>query len=271
MTNDWPGISKEFLRVLYRRNRLLTAIGWLHCAILVATIFLVVFDGRQVMGVNTWVKPMKFMFSLTLYLWTIAWFSAYVNRPRWRIRTISIVIAVVVVVETACLLIQAGRGTTSHYNVATDFDAAIFQTMGIMIYIDMLMGFFLLLMFSKPRVSLEPLYVWGIRLGLVLFLAGGLVGTVMIANNAHTFGAPDGGPGLPILNWSTVAGDMRIAHGLALHGLQVIPFVAYLIARAPRMSSPLRKYGVFGVFVACYCLAVYGTFAQALAGVPLIT
>jgi hypothetical protein len=252
-------MPREFFRALYRRNPLLTTVGWLHVVAFAGAIFLAVVDERQVLGVNTWSKPIKFMFSLSVYLWTIAWFSAYVHRPRWRIKTVSVIIAAVVIVESACLLIQASRGTRSHFNIATDFDAAIFQTMGIMIAIDMLMAVVLLLMFSKPRTSIESLYLWGIRLGLLMFLAGGMVGAMMIANNAHTFGAPDGGPGLPILNWSTTAGDMRIAHGLALHALQAIPFAAYLISRTPRISNPLGKYCAFTAFVILYGLAVYGT------------
>ena len=151
---------KQFLNTLYQRNRLLAVVGWLHVAVFVATIVLTMTDDRQVMGVGTWVKPMKFMFSIAIYLWTIAWFSEYINRPRWRIKAISVAISVVMIVESACLLIQASRGTSSHFNVTTDFDAAIFQAMGMMIGINLLIGVLILFMFSKPRVRLEPIYLW---------------------------------------------------------------------------------------------------------------
>lgn len=263
-------MPKQILQALYRRNRLLTVVGWLHLAAFVATLLLVLIDDRQVLGINTWVKPAKFMFSLTVYLWTIAWFSEYINRPRWRVRAISVVISVIIIIESACILIQAGRGTTSHYNVSTDFDAAVFQTMGIMIAIDMLIGLLILFMFSKPSAKLEAIYLLGIRLGLAMFLVGGYVGMTMIANNAHTFGAADGGPGLPVLNWSTIAGDMRIAHGLALHALQLIPLGAYWIGSTPRMAKPAARYAAFTGFVVLYCVAIYGTYMQALAGRPFL-
>lgn len=259
-----------FFRTLFRRNPLLASIGWLHLAALIVTIVLAAFDDRQVMGVNTWVKPVKFMFSLTIYIWSIAWLGAYIDRPRWRMKTISVVIAIIIIIESACILIQAGRGTTSHYNITTDFDAAIFQTMGAMIGIDMLLGVFILMMFAKPSVTLKPMYLWGIRLGLATFLVGGWIGGVMIGNNAHTIGAPDGGPGLPVLNWSTVAGDLRIAHGLALHALQAFPFVAFLISDSARLKSQWQKWLVYSVFVAVYLSTIYGTYAQALSGKPLI-
>ncbi len=48
---------------------------------------------------------------------------------------------------------------------------------------------------------------------------------------AHTVGAPDGGRGLPVTGWSADHGDLRIAHFLGMHGLQVLPLLAWWIAR----------------------------------------
>ena len=263
-------MRRSFFGELYRRNRLLTLLGWLHALLLTATIFGYFTDDRAVMGVNTWIKPMKFMFSLAVYLWTIAWFSRYISRPRWAIRTVSLVISVVILIESACILLQAARATTSHYNVETDFDAAVFQTMGIMITIDMLMSLVILFMFARPVVRMAPSYLWGIRSGFVLFLAGGAIGGVMIANGAHTIGAPDGGPGLPFLNWSTVAGDLRIPHGLALHALQILPLWGYAVSRWSPLGSTASRLSVFALGALAYAAVVYLLYRQAMAGVPLI-
>ena len=263
-------MTSAFFGELYRRNRLLTLVGWLHVLVLLATAVGYFTDDRIVMGVNTWLKPMKFMFSLAVYLWTIAWFSRYISRPRWAVRTISIVIAIVTLIESTCILLQAARATTSHYNVSTDFDGVVFQTMGIMIAIDMLMSIVILFRFIKPVVRLSPVYLWGIRSGFLLFLAGGAIGSVMIANDGHTIGAPDGGPGLPLLNWSTLGGDLRIAHGMALHALQILPFWGYALSRGSLLSSNAARLAVFAVGALAYAGGVFLLYTRAMAGVPLI-
>lgn len=260
----------SFFRESFRRNRLLTVVGHIHIALFVLTILLLVVDERQVMGVNTWIKPMKFMFSLAIYLWTLAWLSAYIHKPRWRIKTVSIIIAVVILIESTCLLVQAARGTTSHYNIATDFDSTIYSTMGVMIGIDMLMTALVLYFFARPSVKLHAVYLWSIRVGLSIFLIGGAIGGIMIANNGHTVGAPDGGAGLPFLNWSTVAGDLRIAHGLALHGLQVMPIIGYLISRSARVPTRLYGFVLLALATSIYGLAVFTSYQQAIFGRPFI-
>ncbi len=263
-------MPSRFFAELYRRNALLTLVGWLHVVALLATLVGFATDERTVMGLNTWVKPMKFMVSTAVFLWTIAWFTRYVRRPRWAMKTVSIVIAVAMVIESACILLQAARGTRSHFNFTTDFDAAIFQAMGVMIGINLLMVVVVLFLFSKPTVRLAPAYLLGIRAGLVLFLAGGAIGGYMIVYGAHTIGAPDGGPGLPLLNWSTSAGDLRIAHGVALHALQLLPLAGFGLSRWRRVPGKLPKLVLMAGAAAAYTALVYALLRQALAGQPLI-
>lgn len=263
-------MQRNLLAEIYWRNPLLTLVGWLHVVLLIGTLAGLLTDDRAVMGVNIWLEPMKFMLSIAIFLWTIAWFSKYVRKPRWLFTTVSIVLSVTMIVESAGILLQAARGITSHYNVATDFDAAIFQTMGIMTGIDMVVVGVILFMFTRPGVRLHPAYLWAIRAGIVIFLAGGLIGGVMLGNGAHTFGAPDGGPGLPLLNWSTVGGELRIAHGLALHALQILPLVGYGLSRWAAVPRPATKLVLLALAVLAYSAAVVVLYLQAVAGIAVL-
>ena len=104
-----------------------------------------------------------------------------------------------------------------------------------------------------------------LRLGLLLFLVGSVLGGVMIQRMQHTVGAPDGGPGLPALGWSTRAGDLRLAHFLGMHALQALPLLGWALGRWwPHEAPALTWLGA-----AAYAAAVAALLMQAMAGQPL--
>ena len=198
----------------------------------VALIPLWILDSRQLLGVSVWEKPIKFYISVAIFSFTYSWLSSFLTRGgRW-VRLTGLVIAVSLAVEIVIILAMASLGETSHFNVSTPSAIAIWSIMATFISI---------VLFSTVFISLMILFQKQQEFNLKLALALGSINTAVgmglaylmtwptaaqLANyqgiaGAHAVGVSDGGPGLPFLGWSTVAGDLRVGHFFGLHSIQV--------------------------------------------------
>src|SRR5687768_5969352 len=96
---------ENFFVELHRRNPLLSAFGWicliggLICAVMTQ------FTDTIVLGINAFIKPMKFFFSICIFCWTIAWYLFYLQMPR-RVKSYSVMVVVVFIVELAIIVWQ---------------------------------------------------------------------------------------------------------------------------------------------------------------------
>jgi hypothetical protein len=246
------------LREAWRRHAFLTALTLGHLALALLLALCATIDDAQVLGISRWIKPLKFALSIAIYLGALAWYAPELGTARDRRWPLALA-GWTMVVEIVAIVSQAARGTTSHYNVASGLDAALFSAMGTAIALNSLAMAWCAVLAWRTHREAPSAYRLGIVLGLVVALAGSAVGGVMIANNAHTVGLADGGPGLPLLNWSTVAGDLRIAHFVGLHALQGLPLLGALAGRR----------AVVGAAVAWSALTL-ATLVQALAARPFI-
>lgn len=253
----------DFFGELGRRNRSLFWFGWLNVGLLFLALVMMMIDQTTIMGINAWIKPMKFAISITIYSWTFGW-MLYYSQSTLANRLITLGLIVTMLVEIVLIYLQAFRGTTSHFNIHSAFDGIVFGVMGIFIGINTLVNFCTILLFFSSKVTVERSALWAWRFGLVLFFLGSLSGGWMVSQLAHTVGAMDGGPGLPLVNWSTTAGDIRAAHFITLHGLQAIPLAAWILRDHP---TGVRWSMVFTIGYAALCIYLH---LIAFLGIPVI-
>lgn len=229
-------------------NRLLTWVGLGY--LLLALLFAVLsqFDARQVLGLNVWIKPLKFALSIAIYAFTIDWLLQLSDtKPRLK-QTIAWLTTVAMVIEMGIIAGQSARGQASHFNESSLLNGILFSIMGLFITANtVLVGYLLFRFFRQRTLAGYPLsLLWSIRWGVTIFVLGCLEGSLIVMNRAHTVGAADGGAGLPLLNWSTSAGDLRIAHFMGLHALQVLPLLTWALIRVNRAPS-VRQVGWMAV------------------------
>ena len=254
---------RELIRRLLRGSPVLTWTGAAHAALALLALGLMQLDGRTILGVDPWLKPFKFMVSLAVYEWTLAWYLSEVEGRGRSERVIAWGASLAMLGETVCLWLQSARGTTSHFNDSNAFDAVVFGAMGILILINTLCAAWLFVLLFVRRIKAAPAARWGLRLGLGVFLLGSVLGWSMIARGAHSVGVPDGGPGLPLVNWSTEGGDLRIAHALGLHGLQLLPLIGYALASRNRSAA------WFLLVLPAWLALIAGLYLGAMNGRPL--
>jgi hypothetical protein len=268
---------------LWRASPPLTAVSVLMTVVASAFLVGVLLDPSLIGGAPAWLKPFKFAVSTAVYGLTLAWIFTYLpDRPRVR-RLVGWTTAIVFVLEVAIIGVQAGRGTTSHFNAATPLDRALYAIMGTAIVLQTLSSVAVVVAVWRQRFSDRPLG-WALRFGTVLTIAGALTGPLMTRPTAaqlaglraggqpallgaHSVGGPDGGPGLPITGWSREHGDVRVPHFIGLHAVQMLALIAVGLRRW-RRSDDVRVKAVLTAaasYAALFALLLW----QALRGQSL--
>ena len=248
---------QEQIQQLFKSNRPL-AINTALTAVLILFFSVgIIADSRMVTGVPVWLKPLKFAISISVYCFTMLFFLNIINTAkRWKARLVNVLswtIVITFAAEWFAVITQAIRGTTSHYNIATPFDAFLWGIMGFAILILWIANFIVAGLLMRQKFE-NKAFAWSLRLGIIITIIGMGLGYLMTSPTAiqmaswqaggevtsagaHTVGLEDGGAGLPLLNWSTEGGDLRIGHFIGMHALQVIPLFGFFLIRRRRKES----------------------------------
>ncbi len=250
ITQSKPGLLVQAWRI----NKPLTTL-LLFCATTFAFSVLGLFiDPRvtELVGTPAWAKTFKFSTSLMFYAASLIWALSLLATRFKKIAGIGgSIIGSVFLLQMILILIQAVRVRPLHFNTTTQLDAALWGTMAIANSL-MLLGYLILMVMAWRGIRTNPVLAWSIRLSFIVTLFGLLQGFLMTSPNAiqekalaagqtaimigaHTVGStslvPDSGNGLPLLGWSTTHGDLRVAHFVGLHALQILPLLAFWLLR----------------------------------------
>jgi hypothetical protein len=217
------------------------------------------YSNKKVFNVNAWYKPFKFAFSTFLYTWAMAWYCHYL--VNFNIELFNWANILLLGFEILYIALQASRGQLSHYNNSTPLYATLYSMMAIAASLVSIYATYVGVLFFKHAIpSLPSYYLWSIRLSILLFVVFSFQGFTMGARLNHSVGAINDNSNRFIIGWSKTVGDLRVAHFIGMHALQVLPFLSFY---------------VFNSTIATFLLALlYGALAlssliQALKGRPV--
>jgi hypothetical protein len=230
-------------------------------------------------------KPLKFAISVLIYSVTLSWLIGLVQRGRRVARIAGSVVAVFLAVEMVVIVGTAAVGVTSHFNAATPLAITLWAVMAGSIGVVWISSLAIAAVLFAANLGDRGRSV-AIRAGFGIALVGMALGFLMTAPTAaqlddfqgiagaHTVGVADGGPGLPLVGWSTVAGDLRIPHFVGMHALQVLPLLALALELGARrlraLQSKRTRYRLLLVAVASYAGVLAVLTIQALLGQSIV-
>jgi hypothetical protein len=199
-----------------------TRIGyWVSVVLFTSGLFhLLVFavDGGPWEGPVSWRKPVTFGLSFGLTLATFVWVGTMV-----RIRPFVVALFTAVsVYEVLGITVQAWRKVPSHFNTETPFSTAI--TAGLALGGGVIIFCVVWLLVTAWRAEhLTPSMLLAVRVGAAAFLGAMAFGALMIAR-----GTVLSRTGHLAEAYST-AGIFKPAHGVAMHGVLVLPLLAWAL------------------------------------------
>jgi hypothetical protein len=203
-----------------------TRIGyWVSIVLFASGLFhLLVFfvDGGPWEGPVSWRKPVTFGLSFGITLATVVWVSTLLRVKAF----VPAVFTVASIAEVAMITVQAWRKVPSHFNDETPFDAVIARGLafggGLIIFV------VVWLLVAALRASfLTPSMRLAVRVGAATFLAAMAFGGLMIARGAVLVAQGDRADAY------ASAGYLKLAHGVAMHGVLLLPALAWLLTFTP--------------------------------------
>jgi hypothetical protein len=196
-------------------------------------------------------KPTTFGISFGLTTVTIAWIAGQLrvsDRTGW---LLLVPLAVADTSEVVWVSLQRWRGVAAHFNDDTALDELLFFLMGGVAVAVAATVILVVTVLAFTSMRASPSMALAIRAGLLILLVAQAVGGWMIQHGIALAeeGATDG------LTTFGAAGVMKVPHAVAIHGVQVLPALAWLLSFAA--VGERRRLGLVRLAVLGY-LALLG-------------
>ena len=249
----WHG-ARPYQRLGYLVGGALILVGLGH---LVA--WLVVGGAWQ--GPVSFRKPTTFGVSFGLTTITLAWVAGHLRIPDWTGWLLLVPLAVADSSEVVWVSVQRWRGVAAHFNDDTALDNLLFIVMGgaAVAVTATVIVVMTVLAFTSMRAS--PSMALAIRAGLLILLVAQGVGGWMIQ---HGLGLADTGVTDGLTTFGA-AGVMKVPHAVSIHGIQVLPALAWLLSFAA-LPEP-RRVGLVRIAALGYAALVVVSLLQTATGV----
>jgi hypothetical protein len=211
-------------------------------------------------GPITFRKPTTFGIFFGLTTITLAWVAGHLrisDRTGW---LLLVPLALADASEVVWVSVQRWRGVASHFNNDTTLDSLLFLLMGggaiaVAATVILVMT---VLAFTAMRAS--PSLALAIRAGLLILLVAQVVGGWMIQ---HGLGPAEEGVTEGLTTFGA-AGVMKVPHAVAIHGIQVLPALAWLLSFAA-LPEP-RRLRLVRIAVVGYAALVVVSVLQTVTG-----
>jgi len=262
---------RQFYQNINKWHPFFAKVGLGNAILAILFLLLMFIDDRTLLGVNIWLKPLKFAMSLVIFSWTLIWLiHTYNYSEKWTKRAGNF-FAILTIIEIVTIASPAIWGIESHYNFSNPYSALNFGLMGLAIHLTTLGLLIMMIQSFFRKLNAKPAMIWAIRFGWLCLFFSLFGGEVMVGQSGHNVGVPDGGAGLPLTNWSTEGGDLRVMHFFGLHALQLLPLFAYFLEEKQLFKNEkLRIVAV--ILVGLWYISWVGyLYFQAMDGIPFFS
>ncbi|MGI8519638.1 MAG: hypothetical protein ACR2MC_03350 [Actinomycetota bacterium] len=250
--NGYWRVAQPYQRFLYRLSALFLVSATLHGAVFIL-------DDRPWEGPLSWRKPLLFSLSFALVCVSLAWVMNFLPRSQRAGWLLLGSFGFASFGETALISLQAWRGVASHFNSATVFDEVVFATMGLLIAV-VVVDIVIITLWSLKSLDAPASFGLAIKAGLLLMVVGQGLGGLLIREGMRQ---EELGPVTSPLVFGQ-DGILNLSHAAALHALQLLPVLAWLLSFSERSESQRTK--IVGVAACGYAGLVLLTGLQALGG-----